>query len=394
MENSSPFLSKRQLGLMTVASGITVANIYYNQPLLGQFASTFHADVQSVGLVSTATQAGYGCGILFLLPLGDLVNRARLVLLLVNLCGLFLAVTAFSSGLSFLIAAHFLVGVTAISAQILIPFAVEHSAPERRGHTVGLLFGGLLYGILLGRVVGGVMEEFLGWRVLYGAAAVAMFILGLALRGSLPRQLPVQTLSYPQLMRSLFTLAATQPVLRRSALMSGLSFAGFTGFWTVLSFLMAEHFQLGAMAAGLFGLVGAVGAWTAPSLGRLTDRKGPAFTIGLALAISAAAFAVMGWWVSLPVLIVGVVVMDVGVQAFQVAAQSRVITLLPDAVSRLNSLYVAGRFIGGAAGSALAALVWARWNWTGFCVLAVGFNLAAGLVHARDVMISRRPANG
>lgn len=221
-------------------------------------------------------------------------------------------------------------------------------------------------------------------------AAAAMFVLGLVLRGNLPHRLPARIMSYSRLMRSLFTLAATQPVLRRAALMSGLPFAGFTGFWTVLSFLMAERFHLGAMETGLFGLVGVVGAWTAPSLGRLADRKGPAFTIGLPLALSAAAFAMMGLWVSLPVLIAGVVLMDVGVQAFQVAAQSRVIALLPDAVSRLNSLYVAGRFIGGAAGSALAAWVWAGWNWTGFCVLAVGFNLAAGLVHARDVLISRR----
>ena len=390
MESSPHYLTRGQLWLMTVACGVSVANICYNQPLLGDFAATFHAEARTVGLVATATQTGYGLGILFLLPLGDLVDRRKLTLALVLLCALVLAATALSPNLPFLIAAQFLVGITAINAQILIPFAAELSAPERRGRTIGVLFGGLLYGILLARVVAGVIGEHWGWRILYGLAAAAMLALGVALRGNLPHRLPTQTMSYRRLMASLFHFVSTQPVLRRAALISGLSFASFTAFWTVLSFLMAEKFHLGAAAAGFFGLAGVVGAWAAPAIGHFSDRRGPAFTIGLALAVTAAAFAVMGVWVSLPVLIVGVVLMDLGIQSLQVAAQSRVLALIPEAGSRLNTLYMVGRFIGGAAGSALGAFAWARWNWTGLCVLAVGFNLLAGLWHGWDLLASHR----
>ena len=392
MESSHPYLTRGQLWLMATACGVSVANICYNQPLLGDFASTFHANARTVGLVATATQTGYGLGILFLLPLGDLVDRRKLTLALVTLCALFLAATALSPNLPFLIATQFLIGITAINAQILIPFAAELSAPNRRGHTIGVLFGGLLYGILLARVVAGVIGEHWGWRILFGLAAAAMVALGVALRGNLPHRLPSQTMSYRRLMQTLFQLFATQPILRRAAVISGLSFASFTAFWTVLSFLMAEKFHLGATAAGLFGLAGAVGAWAAPAIGHFSDRRGPAFTIGVALVLTAAAFALMGVWVSLPVLVIGVILMDLGIQSLQVAAQSRVLALIPDAGSRLNTLYMVGRFIGGAVGSALGAIAWARWNWTGLCVLAIGFNLLALLWHAWDLLASRRAA--
>ena len=392
METAPPSLTQGQLWLMTVACGVSVANICYNQPLLGDFAATFHADARAAGLAATATQAGYGLGILFLLPLGDLVDRRNLTLLLVLLCAVFLGVTALAPTLPVLIAAHFCVGVTAINAQVLIPFAAELSPPERRGRTVGVLFGGLLYGILLARVVAGAVGDLWGWRVLYGLAAAAMVALGLALRGNLPHRLPPSTLSYPRLMHSLFDLWATQPVLRRAAVMSGLSFACFTAFWTVLSFLMADRFHLGATAAGLFGLAGAAGAWASPAIGHFADRRGPAFAIGLALAVIAASFALMGLWVTLPVLVVGVVLMDLGVQAFQVAAQARVLALLPNAGSRLNTLYMVGRFVGGAAGSVLGAWVWTAWGWSGVCLLAIALSAAAGLVHGRDVAVARAAA--
>jgi predicted MFS family arabinose efflux permease len=374
---------------MATACGISVANICFNQPLLGDFAATFHVDARAAGMAATASQAGYGLGILFLLPLGDLVDRRNLTLLLVLLCAVFLGATALAPTLWVLIAAHFLVGVTAINAQILIPFAAELSPPEQRGRTVGILFGGLLYGILFARVVAGVVGEYWGWRTLYGIAAAAMVALGLALRGNLPHRRPSLTLSYPRLMHSLFELVATQPVLRRAAAMSGFSFASFTAFWTVLSFLMADRFHLGPMAAGLFGLAGVAGAWASPAIGHFSDRRGPAFTIGVALAVTAASFALMGAWVTLPVLAIGVVLMDLGIQSFQVAAQGRVIALLPNAGSRLNTLYMVGRFIGGAAGSALGAWVWTRAGWGGFCLLTIAFNAAAGIIHWRDVRETR-----
>ena len=370
-------LSSGTIWLMATASGITVANIYYNQPLLSVFSGYFHVEAWKSGLVATAAQVGYGLGLLFFVPLGDLLERRRLIIFILNACAVFLVAAGLAPNLPFLLVAQLLIGLTAISAQILIPLGVEMARPEERGRLVGAIMSGVLCGILLGRVVAGFVSDLFGWRTVYFAAALAMLILGLILRSRLPHRIPTVRMSYARLMHSMLELVRTQPALWGASLVSALSFAGFSAFWTTLSFFLADRFHLGASEAGLFGIIGLIGAAGAPWAGTLSDRKGYAFTITLSLVLSAVAFAAMGIWTTIAGLIAGVLLMDLGVQAIQVAAQASVISLLPEARSRINTLYMVARFGGGAAGSAAGAFAWSTAKWPGVCGLCLGLTLVS-----------------
>lgn len=374
-------LPARILWLMAVACGVCVANICYNQPLLGDFAAYFHANPAQVGWVSMASQAGYGLGLLFFLPLGDIMERGRLVLVMILLCAGFLALTALAPTLELLVIGNLLIGATAMSAQILIPLAVELSPAERRGHTIGVLMTGLLGGILLARTLAGVVGDHFGWRVMFGLATGMMLALALLLRGRLPHRAPTVALRYHELMGSLWQVLRTQPRLWRPSFIAALSFGSFTAFWTSLAFLMADHFHRGATETGLFGIVGLAGALAAPYAGKLADRRGAAFTVTLALGTVLVAFGLMWFWVTIPALILGVLLMDVGVQTVQVAEQGNVLSLLPEARSRLNTLYMVARFIGGAAGSLAGAFAWSYGGWPAVCAAALGMNALALTVH-------------
>ena len=376
-----PVLSRRTLWVMSAACGVTVANTYYNQPLLRDFAAGFHADDAAAARVTTAAQVGYGVGMFFLVPLGDLVERRGLILAMTWTCAAVLAGMATAPTLAVLIALQLLVGAAACGSQILIPLGLDLTPAAKRGDTVGTLMAGLLVGILLARTAAGFLGQAFGWRATYAVAAVAMLANGFVLRAELPPRPPTLRLPYPRLLQSMLHLLRTHPPLWTASIVSGLSFAGFTAFWTTLSFLMHARFGLGDAATGLFGVVGVVGAAAAPLAGRLSDRRGPAFTVTLSLAASAAAFVVMGGWVGIPGLILGVLLMDLGVQALQVAEQSLVMALDAAARSRINTVYMVARFMGGAGGSLLGAAAWTRGGWTGVCGVSVAMVALAGVVH-------------
>ncbi len=366
---------------MAIACGVCVANICYNQPLLEDFASYFHATPSQVGWVAMASQAGYGIGLLFFLPLGDIVERRKLVLLLTYACAATLVGTALAPSLPLLVLGNLLIGATAMSAQVLIPLAVEMSPANARGRTVGVMMTGLLGGILLARTLAGFVGDHLGWRAMFGLGAAMMVLLAWALRTRLPHRPPELALSYGKLMQSLWDVWRTQPQLWRPALVGALSFATFTAFWTSLAFLMKDVFHQGATETGLFGVVGLVGALAAPYAGKLADRRGAIFTVSIALVLVLAAFGLMGAWVTIPSLVIGVVLMDVGVQTVQVAEQGKVLSLLPAARSRLNTLYMGVRFVGGALGSLIGAFAWTHGEWSAVCGAAGGLIVLAGAVH-------------
>lgn len=376
-----PKLSERTLWLMAAACGASAANIYYNQPLLGDFAAYFHAAPTAAGAVAVAAQSGYGLGLLFFLPLADLVDRRRLVLLLVTACVVLLGATALAPTLPVLVLLQLLVGTTAMSSQILIPLAVEMSPPRKRGHVVGILMGGLLGGILLARTLSGIVGDHGGWRAMYALASAMMLVMGLLLRAGLPHRPPMLRMRYSALMLSLWDLARTQPRLWPASLVSALSFGSFMVFWTTLAFLMKVQFHRGASEAGMFGIVGLIGALGAPLAGKLSDRKGVGLTVTLALFSSLVAFALMWATPTIPGLIAGVLLMDLGVQSVQVAEQAKVIALLPHARSRINALYMVTRFIGGAGGSLLGAVAWSRGGWPGVCAAALLMTIAALIIH-------------
>lgn len=372
---------------MAAACGASAANIYYNQPLLGDFARDFHASDFRAGLVATAAQVGYGVGLLFFVPLGDGVDRRRLVLILTLACAVALAGTALAPSLGALIAMQFVVGICAMAAQLLIPLAVDLTPPELRGRTIGTLMSGLLAGILLARTVGGFVGEHFGWRAMFGLASAMMIVLAALLARGLPHApAPAERIRYLALMRSLPGLLRAHPRLWDASFVSAVSFGTFIGFWTVLSFLMADRGR-GAGEAGAFGIVGLIGALGAPLAGRLSDRRGTSFTIACALVLTIASFGLMWAWATMAGLIVGVLAMDLGVQSIQVAGQSTVMSLSPAARARLNTLYMVARFAGGAIGSAVAAALWTTYRWPGVCcgaIVALSVGLIAHVVLDRE----------
>ena len=348
---------------MAAACGLAVANIYYNQPLLGILGRAFPGSL-AVGFVPTATQLGYAAGIFLLLPLGDRVQRRTLILaqlaaLCLALVGMTLATTPFA-----LLAASAAIGVTATLAQQIIPFAADLAGPERRGAVIGTVMSGLLCGILLGRTVAGFIGEHFGWRAVFGLSIVAAAGVAAVLAVVLPRQEPRSRLTYPALLASLWELWRNEPTLRRAALMQTALFASFSTFWTVLAYKLEQPpYGMGADVAGLFGLLGASGALAAPLIGRVADRRGPRVGILVGAGMVLACWVLIGFSLSMAALVAGVLLLDVGVQGGMISNQHTIFALRPDAGGRINTVYMGSLFLGGSVGSAAASLAWFHGGW-------------------------------
>ncbi len=386
----SPSLRGLLLLLATIA-GVAVANIYYNQPLLDDFRQSFPSGAAWIGVVPAATQLGYAAGMLLLAPLGDRHDRRFLILLQTAGACIALGFAAMAPTLGVLIGASLAIGVLATIAQQAVPFAAELAPPEARGHAVGTVMSGLLIGILLARTAAGFVGEYFGWRAVFGASIVALLALAVLVVLKLPRSQPTSSLSYGRLLASMWHLTLELRGLREAALTGACLFGAFSLFWPVLTLLLAgAPFHLGPQAAGLFGIVGAAGAMAAPWAGRSADRRGPRAVITLSIALIALAFVVFAFsGKSLIGLVIGVVVLDIGVQAAQISNQSRIYALRPEARSRVNTVYMVAYFIGGATGSAVGAATWHAFGWIGVCVAGLAFTALAGWIHA-----STRPRAG
>jgi predicted MFS family arabinose efflux permease len=317
-------------------------------------------------------------------PLGDIIERRRLIVLLLLAVSLSLAIAAGSPTLGILAAASFAIGVTTVVPQLILPFAAGMSSPAVRGRVVGQVVSGLLLGILAGRVVAGAIAHYTGWRTVFAAAAAAMVLLALALRYMLPLAPPASGgLRYGVLIRSLGTIFRAEPVIRDTAVLGALTFASFSAFWTTLAFRLAESpLHYGAATAGAFGLIGLVGAVAAPLAGRMADRRSPRQIVGVGLMVNIVAWLVMfGTGNTIVGLAAGVVLLDAGTQVAQVSNQARVYSLPTAMHGRLNTIYMTCYFIGGAGGSAGATLAWSRWRWVGVCAVALGALLVALVVY-------------
>ena len=383
---SPPQLSKATLFSMALAAGAAVANIYYNQPVLGLMGSSL-GDPRVSAWIPTLTQAGYAAGLLFLLPLGDALERRRLIVGQFLILAAALIFIALAPTLWSLAAASMLVGAAATVAQQIVPFAAILAAPEKRGAAIGSVMSGLLTGILLSRTLAGLVSSLAGWRVMFWLAAPIAVAAAVLMHLTLPDRKPNQSVQYGQLLASLGKLWLNESVLRQSAMAQAFLFASFSTFWTILALHLARPpLNLGAAAAGLFGIVGAVGIAMAPIAGRIADRKGPAPVIMLGAVATVFAWVILGVWPGLTGLIIGVVVLDFGVQIALIAHQHVIYGLHPEYKSRLNTLFMTTMFIGGAAGSATAAWTWRQYGWSGVCVL--GGLLPLG---ALALGIGRRP---
>lgn len=383
-------LSKTTLFSMALAAGIAVANIYYNQPVLGLMNSSL-GDARVSAWIPMLTQLGYAAGLLFLVPLGDVLERRRLVVAQFLVLAIALMSIALAPNLGALAAASVLVGVTATVAQQIVPFAAILAPPERRGAAIGSVMSGLLTGILLSRTIAGLVSSVAGWRVLFWLAVPIAVGAAVLMHFTLPARRPNQSMRYGPLLVSLGKLWLNEPVLRRSAVAQAFLFASFSAFWTILALYLAQPpLNLGAAAAGLFGIVGAVGVAMAPIAGRVADRRGPAPVILCGAIATALAWLALGLGSGLPGLILGVVLLDFGVQIALIAHQHVIYGLHPEYKSRLNTLFMTTMFLGGAAGSAAAAWIWHRYGWTGVSVL--GGLLPLGAV-AMDIVHRPRTAH-
>lgn len=356
-------LDNSLLMVMAVACGIFVANVYYNQPILELLQQAFPRAVGLVNLVPTATQLGFACGLFFLVPLGDQIDRRKLILgqaavLIVALVCLAAAPNAWS-----LVIASTVVGISGSVAQQIVPFAAELAAPSRRGQVVGIVMSGVLCGLLLGRAVGGFTGDHWGWRATFWLGALMTAIAWLMLLVKLPHSEPKTKHSYFGLMKSLIGLWREEPLLRRATCIQAALFGSFIGLWTILALRLHEAFGLGADVAGLMGVVGAVGILIAPLAGRVADHRGPHAVIGVGCLIMLLSYPVLGLWGSLVGLILGIILLDFGEQIALISNQHVIYALRPEARSRLNTLFMSGMFVGGAAGSWGASMSWRLGGW-------------------------------
>ncbi|CAM4072066.1 MFS transporter [Corallococcus exiguus] len=373
--------------LLAASAGLSVAAIYYSQPMLGVMGATLGASDTAVGLVPMLTQLGYALGILLLTPLGDRFDRRRIILIKAALLSVALLLGGLAPDIQLLLVVSFTVGLTATVAQDIVPAAATLASEHERGKVVGTVMTGLLLGILLSRVISGVVAERFGWRAMFMVAAASVAFVGVAAWRGLPRFHPTNTLSYGALLGSLAGLWRKHGALRRAALAQGLISIGFSAFWSTLAVMLhGAPFHLGSAAAGAFGLAGAAGALGAPVAGRIADRYGPEVVTRLGAGLTVLSFATMfaAPWLEphhrLWLIGASAIGFDLGAQVTLVAHQTLVFGIEPAARSRLNALLFAGVFIGMSVGAASGSLVLSQWGWVGVTLLATASALAALLV--------------
>lgn len=380
--------------LFAVAGGAAVGNLYWAQPLLDEIASSLGTSAAVAGLLVTLTQVGYALGILLVVPLGDVLDRRRLIPGVLVASAVALLFAAVAPSFAVLLVALALVGLTTVAGQLLIPLAGDLADPATRGRVVGTIASGVLTGILVSRTVSGLVADAFGWRTIYVVAAVAALVFAVLLRRAIPELERRDRVRYPALIASVFRAVAAHRAVRVTLVISSAVFAVFTMFWTALTFLLsAEPFGYSTSAIGLVGLAGLAGAVAAQRVGRLHDRGVSVPVTGAAIALVLVSLVVAGLGSrSIVVVLVAVVLLDVGVQATNVLNQTRLFAIDPAARSRLNTAFVTGNFIGGAIGSALASVLWNAGGWTAVTVggaVLVGFALTVWVVHRRRGLVVR-----
>jgi predicted MFS family arabinose efflux permease len=373
--------------LLATACGLIVANIYYAQPLVGPISATLGLSTHMAGLIVTMTQVGYGIGLLLLVPLADLIENRRLVLLVVAVAACALAAAASATSAAAFLLASLFIGLGSVAVQILVPYAA-HLAPDAvRGQTVGKVMSGLMLGIMLARPAASFITDLLSWRAVFVLSTLVMLLVIAVLSRALPPRRPVSDLGYGALLRSMGALVVTTPLLRRRGLYQACLFGAFSVFWTAAPLLLASPaFGLSQTGIALFALAGVAGAIAAPLAGRCADkgwgrRLTPAVILLVAGAFLLSKFGTDGSNAALVALTLAGIVLDFGVSANLVFSQRAIYGLNPAMRGRLNGLFMATFFTGGAIGSAVGAWAFAQGGWT--LASAIGLALpVAGLVYA------------
>jgi predicted MFS family arabinose efflux permease len=385
-------LSSALTVLFAVTCALAVANVYFAQPLLDSMAQSLGVAPAVIGIVVTATQAGYAAGLLLIVPLGDRVNRKRLILGQILLSAMPLAGVGASPTWLVLLGTLIVVGLMAVVVQVVVAYAASLATPSQRGRAVGTVTSGIVLGILLARFASGLIADLAGWRAVYFLSSGLMLILGAVLWKTIPNTAsPPSRDSYVALIRSLFKLLVSEPVLRIRGLLALLIFAAFSVLWTAMVLpLSAPPLSLSHTAIGLFGLAGVAGALAARRAGRWADQGLGQRVTGLALCVLTLSWVPIGFaQTSLIALVCGVILLDFAVQAVHVTSQSLIFAARPDAQSRLVGAYMCFYSVGSAVGAVAATQVYARWGWVAVCLLGASTSAAALVLwyltaHVRD----------
>ncbi|GHK37855.1 MFS transporter [Escherichia coli] len=382
MTKTNHELSPALIVLMSIATGLAVASNYYAQPLLDTIARNFSLSASSAGFIVTAAQLGYAAGLLFLVPLGDMFERRRLIVSMTLLAAGGMLITASSQSLAMMILGTALTGLFSVVAQILVPLAATLASPDKRGKVVGTIMSGLLLGILLARTVAGLLANLGGWRTVFWVASVLMALMALALWRGLPQMKSETHLNYPQLLGSVFSMFISDKILRTRALLGCLTFANFSILWTSMAFLLAAPpFNYSDGVIGLFGLAGAAGALGARPAGGFADKGKSHHTTTFGLLLLLLSWLAI-WFghTSVLALIIGILVLDLTVQGVHITNQTVIYRIHPDARNRLTAGYMTSYFIGGAAGSLISASARQHGGWAGVCLAGATIALVNLLV--------------
>ncbi|SDC59673.1 MFS transporter [Pedobacter soli] len=376
-------LSRTDIILMAFCTGLIVANIYYCQPLVVLIAKDFNLTETVAGRITYLTQIGYALGLFLLVPLGDMFERKKQILLITGLAIFALLLAAVSHTFFVLEIASVLIGACSIVPQLILPLAANLSSDENRGANIGMIMSGLLVGILASRAVSGSIGYWLDWRAVYYIAAAICALLIILMARRFPQSYPNFKGTYRELMRSMFGYIKSQPALRETSIINFLAFAIISAFWTTMVLFLANPpFNFQTLQIGLFGIAGAAGALAAPLVGKLSDGGNPRKNLMIGFILQLVSMALFYFTGShLYLFIIGIILIDIAQQAIHVTNQTRIYTLIPEARNRLNTIFMSVSFIGASCGSALGLWLWGQGGWALFCYGMTGITIINILIY-------------
>jgi len=359
--------------LITIGCGVVVANLYYCQPLLGALSRAFHVSEESASFINIFSQMGYGLGLLFIVPLGDMLARRGLLIWMHLFASLSLLGMGFSPGIHWLYFFSICVGITSTACQVFIPLAMHLASEEERGKVLGTILGGLLTGILLSRSLSGFVAEYLGWESVYYISAGLMVIMTILVWRYIPGEKPSFNGSYRKLMYSLMQLFREQSVIRESAWIGACLFGAISAFWATMAFFLEKPpYGYSLLIIGLFGIIGTGGALISPVVGRITDRLGPFKPMRWGIIMMLAGYLILFDGKSgIGLVIAGIILIDMGLQCTHIPNLSRNYSLIPEAHTRLNTIYMTFFFIGGTLGSSIGSIAWNMGGWKAVCFVGI-----------------------
>lgn len=368
--------------ILAIISGLAVANLYYNQPLLNDICRDLRVSEFTANLIPMVTQIGYALGLLFIIPLGDLYSRRRIIVINFSLLSISMLSIALSESIWFVLASSLVTGICSVMPQIFIPIASQFSRPEDKSKNVGILVSGLLTGILSSRVISGMVGEYWGWRTMYYLAAVIMFVCIFIVLKVIPDMSVNYKGTYKDLMHSLLTIFRQRPDIRLSSLRAGLCFGSFLALWACLAFkLSGAPLYAGNNVIGLLGLCGVAGALTASIVGRYVRILGVKRLNYIGCMIIMFSWAIMYIFQDTYLgFIIGIMLIDIGMQCIQLSNQTYVLTSVPNAANRVNTIFMTTYFVGGALGTFLAGLFWQEMQWEGVVTVGVSLTLLSLLI--------------